>query len=146
MPSPRQTDSPYPADRRNSIVVVDDDVQIRTLLSRYLTSEGFSVETCGSAEAFWPVFEACAPRIVILDLNLPGQDGFEVARRLRERSGVGIIMLTNKGDMVDRVVGLEVGADDYVPKPFELRELLARLRSVLRRLPAGPDQPAAGSR
>lgn len=143
MPSSREPDSSHPSVPRVTIVVVDDDAQVCTMLARYLALEGFSVETCASAEAFWPVFQARAPRIVILDLNLPGEDGFSVARRLRERSGVGIIMLTNKGDMVDRVVGLEVGADDYVPKPFQLRELLARLRSLLRRVPAGPDQQTA---
>lgn len=119
------------------IVIVDDDPRVLTLLDRYLSSEGFRVSTAPSGVALWRIVESAPVDVVILDLLLPGDDGLELARKLRASSDVGIIMLTTKSDTVDRIVGLEVGADDYMPKPFDTRELLARVRSVLRRRAAG---------
>ncbi|MCB9948680.1 MAG: response regulator [Rhodospirillaceae bacterium] len=115
------------------IVIVDDDPRVLALLDRYLSTHGYKVTTVPSGQALWRVMEVTPVDVVVLDLLLPGEDGLELARKLRAGSDVGIIMLTSKGDTVDRIVGLEVGADDYVPKPFDTRELLARVRSVLRR-------------
>jgi two-component system phosphate regulon response regulator OmpR len=108
------------------------------MLSRYLEEEGFRVSLAESGTAMRDRMASSAPDLVLLDLVLPGEDGITLARELRSRSDVGIIMLTGRGDIVDRVVGLEVGADDYIPKPFHLREVLARVKTVLRRT-----QPAA---
>ncbi len=125
---------PYPVDRARLILVVDDDPRICRLLSRYLTREGYEVETAVDGRQMEQSLADRAFDMVILDLNLPGgEDGLSLARRLRASSEVSIIMLTGKDDPVDKVVGLEIGADDYVTKPFERRELLARIRSVLRR-------------
>src|SRR5690606_23983630 len=127
-----------------------DDPRIRQMLMRYFEDEGFAVRVAGSGAAMWTCLEHAPADIVLLDLVLPGEDGLAIARDLRARSEVGIIMLTGRSDMVDRVVGLEVGADDYIAKPFHLREVLARVKSVLRRLrpaappaAAAPDEPAA---
>lgn len=115
------------------VLVVDDDVRICKLLNRYLASEGYKVSTAANGEQMRRVFDHDAPDLVILDLILPDEDGFTLARELRTWSDVGIIMLTGKTEQVDKIVGLEVGADDYLTKPFDKRELLARVRSVLRR-------------
>jgi DNA-binding response OmpR family regulator len=115
------------------ILVVDDDPQIREVIGDYLSAEGFKVSQAGDGTAMQRVLEAGPADLVILDVQLPGEDGLTLAARLRRESQGGIIMLSRKDDLVDRVAGLEVGADDYVAKPFELRELLARVRSVLRR-------------
>lgn len=115
-------------------MVVDDEPAICELVQSYLCSEGFQVSTAKDGEAMRRVMDSGPVDLVILDLVLPGDDGFSLTRYLREHSDVGIIILTGKGETVDRVVGLEMGADDYLPKPFELRELLARVRSVLRRV------------
>ena len=120
--------------RPRSILVVDDDPRVCRLLSRYLAREGFEVETAVDGRQMTQTLRERHFDLVILDLNLPGEDdGLSLARRLRANSAVSIIMLTGKSDPVDKVVGLEIGADDYVTKPFERRELLARIRSVLRR-------------
>ena len=118
---------------RLRILIVDDDASLTTMLKEYLGSEGFEVESTqhGSAGAAAAVTGQFA--VVILDIMLPGISGIEVLRRIRQSSQVPIIMLTAKGDDVDRVVGLEMGADDYISKPFLARELLARLKAVLRR-------------
>ena len=127
-----------PDDRARPILVVDDDPRLCRLLSRYLTAEGFEVETAVDGREMEQSLAERRFDLVILDLNLPGgQDGLSLARDLRASSSVSIIMLTGKSDPVDKVVGLEIGADDYVTKPFERRELLARIRSVLRRSAAG---------
>jgi DNA-binding response OmpR family regulator len=118
------------------ILVVDDDDAVRAMLREYLEGHGFLVAEAGSGAEMRTRFEAEAPHIVLLDIRLPGEDGLVLARYLREHHPVGIIMVSASGDVVDRVVGLEVGADDYVAKPFDLRELLARIKSVLRRLQA----------
>ena len=122
----------------SKIAVVDDDPQLRRLLSRYLGREGFEVFLAAGGDAFWPLFERETLDLVLLDVVMPGEDGVSIASRLRARSSIGIIMLTERADTADRVIGLEIGADDYIAKPFELRELLARIRSLLRR----SDMPA----
>ena len=118
------------------ILVVDDDSDVRFMLHRYLGRHGLEVETVEDGERMRSVLEQRAFDLVVLDLSLPGEDGLSLARHLRANSELGIIMLTAAAEVVDRVVGLEMGADDYVTKPFEPRELLARIKSVLRRLEA----------
>jgi two-component system, OmpR family, response regulator len=115
------------------IVLVEDDEDIRRLVRDLLAREGFAVEVAETAVAFEQILARSRPDLVILDLMLPGEDGLSICRRLRGRGGVPILMLTAKSDPVDRVVGLEMGADDYVTKPFDPRELLARVRALLRR-------------
>lgn len=115
------------------ILIVDDDPRVRDLLSRYLEGEGFQVGAVENGDAMRRHMAESVVDLVMLDLNLPGEDGLSLARELRSTSDVAIIMITGKGDPIDRVVGLEIGADDYIPKPFELREVLARIRAVLRR-------------
>jgi len=115
------------------ILVVDDDAEIRDVIHEYLNDEGFRVSLAADGTAMTQVLDQGPVDLVILDVHLPGEDGLTLAARLRQDSQAGIIMLSRKDDLVDRVAGLEVGADDYVAKPFELRELLARVRSVLRR-------------
>ena len=120
------------------VLVVDDDPSIRRMLSDYLTSEGYRVAVAEDGVAMRREIEQAAPDLVLLDLKLPREDGLSLARFLRERYDVGIIMVTGAGGVVDRIVGLEVGADDYVAKPFDPRELLARIKSVLRRMQSRP--------
>lgn len=115
------------------ILVVDDDAALRALLGEYLAGEGFSVAGAQDGIAMDAWLAEHETDLVILDLMLPGDDGLTLARRLRARADVPIIMLSARGDEIDRIVGLEVGADDYMPKPFNPRELLARIRAVLRR-------------
>ncbi|WP_405234968.1 response regulator [Lentisalinibacter orientalis] len=126
--------------RTSSILVVDDDPRLCRLLSRYLTAEGYTVHTAGSARDMREMMALEEPRLVILDLMLPDEDGLSLARELRARSDIGILMLTGKRDPVDRIVGLELGADDYMTKPFDERELLARVRSILRRVTPSPSE------
>ena len=116
-----------------SILIVDDDQRLRRLLSRFLFREGYQVREAGNAEEMRRALAVRAADLIVLDLMLPGEDGLSVARELRATSDVAIVMLTGKGSTVDKVVGLEVGADDYITKPFDERELLARVRTVLRR-------------
>jgi DNA-binding response OmpR family regulator len=120
------------------LLVVDDDPSIRTMLREYLQGHGYEVAEAGSGPQMREQLERDLPDAVLLDVRLPGEDGLVLARYLREHYDVGIIMVTASGDVVDRVVGLELGADDYIAKPFDLRELLARLKSVLRRLQGAP--------
>jgi DNA-binding response OmpR family regulator len=115
------------------ILVVDDDVELRGMLVRYLEAEGLGVLAVSAGTEALARFDDVAPDLVVLDVAMPQMDGFEVLRRIRERSDVYVIMLTAKADEVDRVVGLTLGADDYVTKPFSPRELVARIRAVLRR-------------
>jgi len=117
-----------------NILLVDDEPTIIDSLTYSLRREGFEVATAVDGGQALDLFNTVHPDLVILDVRLPGIDGLEVCRRLRSRSPVPIIMLTALGNEMDRVVGLEVGADDYLPKPFSFRELLARIRSVLRRI------------
>jgi two-component system, OmpR family, response regulator len=125
------------------ILVVDDEPRIRTLLRRYLADEGFKMSEAGDGVTMRAVLEREAIDLVLLDLMMPGEDGLSLARHIRQQSEIPIIMLTGKGDLIDRVVGLETGADDYITKPFELREVLARIRTVMRR--AGPRTADAAS-
>jgi two-component system OmpR family response regulator len=118
------------------ILIVEDDRDIRGLLSDFLTREGFSVEVAESGAAADRALARIAPDLVILDLMLPGEDGLSICRRLRARGSIPILMLTAKNDDIDRIVGLELGADDYLGKPFNPRELLARIRAILRRADA----------
>jgi len=121
-------------DHRAHIVVVEDEAAQRQLLVDYLAKQNFRVSSADGGTALRKLLERELPALVLLDIGLPGEDGFVLARWLRERSGrIGIIMVTAAADTVDRVVGLETGADDYIAKPFEPRELLARVKSVLRR-------------
>jgi DNA-binding response OmpR family regulator len=116
------------------ILVVDDDVRLRDLLTRYLTEQGFQVSALADSSQLDKKLQRDPPHLVVLDLMLPGEDGLTVCRRLRGAGEmVPIIMLTAKGEDVDRIVGLEMGADDYLPKPFNPRELVARIHAVLRR-------------
>ncbi len=122
------------ADAAERILVVDDDPRICRLVSRLLKPEGYAVETAPNGHVMWRALRTRPFDLVILDLRLPGgEDGLALARRLRAESDVSLIMLTGRSDAVDKVIGLELGADDYVTKPFDRRELLARIRSVLRR-------------
>jgi len=115
------------------ILVVDDDPGMRTLLQAYLGDSGFAVATAIDGTTMWHALEQGMPDAIVLDLMMPGEDGLSLARRLRSQSNVPILMLSARGEEVDRVVGLEMGADDYLAKPFSPRELLARLRALLRR-------------
>jgi two-component system phosphate regulon response regulator OmpR len=125
------------------LVVVDDEPDIRETLQEYLESQGYRVTAADGGAALRAVFADQQVDLVILDITMPGEDGLSLARFLRENSDVGIVMLTGAGDIVDRVVGLEVGADDYIAKPVDLRELLARVKAVLRRMePAGEVEAA----
>ncbi len=118
---------------QTKILIVDDDDDIRGLLTGFLADEGFHATGVADAPAMDAAIARGRPDLVVLDLMLPGEDGLSICRRLRATSGIPVIMLTARGAEVDRIVGLEIGADDYVTKPFSKRELLARIRSVLRR-------------
>jgi len=115
------------------IAILDDEVDITTLLANYLQAQGYRVTQVHTGPALMQVMASDTPALVLLDLGLPGEDGFTLARRLREHWNCGLVIVTGRGDAVDKVVGLEVGADDYVTKPFDLRELVARCKAVLRR-------------
>jgi DNA-binding response OmpR family regulator len=129
------------------ILVVDDDPGMRTLLEAYLGDSGFAVKTALDGAAMWQALERGMPDAIVLDLMMPGEDGLSLARRLRGQSNVPILMLSARGEEIDRVVGLEMGADDYLAKPFSPRELLARLRALLRRSQAQgvPAEPVPDS-
>ncbi|MFG1296933.1 MULTISPECIES: response regulator [Xanthobacter] len=118
---------------QRTILLVEDDREIRSLLADFLGREGFGVLAAEDGVTMDRLLHSARPDLVVLDLMLPGEDGLSICRRLRARSSLPILMLTAKGDDVDRIVGLEMGADDYLPKPFNPRELLARIRAVLRR-------------
>jgi two-component system phosphate regulon response regulator OmpR len=128
-----------------TILVVDDDPDIRALLEDYLGDQGYEVVALATADAFRKALAEHHPDVVLLDVGLPGEDGLSLARHVREHFNVGIIMVSGAGETVDRIVGLEVGADDYLAKPFDPRELLARVKSVLRRYKRQPDKPTAGT-
>jgi len=115
------------------LVVVDDEPDIRTMVADYLCKNGFAVRRCASGKELDSTLASGPADLVVLDVSMPGEDGISIARRLRASTKTSIIMLTGSDDVVDRIVGLEVGADDYLTKPFDLRELRARIRAVLRR-------------
>jgi two-component system OmpR family response regulator/two-component system phosphate regulon response regulator OmpR len=120
--------------QKDLIYVTDDDPGIRELVAEYLTGQGYAVETAADAASLDRLLDARLPDLLVLDWMMPGEDGLSIARRLRARPGFPpIVMLSARGEDVDRIIGLEVGADDYLPKPFNPRELLARIRAVLRR-------------
>ncbi len=128
------------------IAVVDDENAITELLAQYLGTHGFRTTQLHTGHALMALMPVDPPELVLLDLGLPGEDGFAIARQLREHWRCGLVIITGRGDSVDKVVGLEVGADDYVTKPFDLRELVARIKAVLRRIgPAGPVVPVAAA-
>src|SRR5689334_17353181 len=116
------------------ILIVDDQKEICEVVQEYLSGEGYKVSVAHDGASMRRVMQQARIDLVILDLMLPGEDGLTLARGLRDESNVGIIILTGRGETVDRIIGLEMGADDYLPKPFHLRELLARVKSVLRRV------------
>jgi two-component system, OmpR family, response regulator len=118
------------------VLIVEDDPGVREMVAGYLGGQGYDVRQAQSGDDMREAIERNLPDVVLLDVGLPGEDGFTLARYLREHYDVGIIMVTAADAVADRVVGLEVGADDYVTKPFDLRELLARLKSVMRRIHA----------
>jgi two-component system OmpR family response regulator len=122
------------------IAILDDEADITALLANYLQGQGYRVSQTHTGAALLALMARDPPQLVLLDLGLPGEDGFSIARQLREHWQCGLVIVTGRGDSIDKVVGLEVGADDYVTKPFDLRELLARIQAVLRRtlnVPAG---------
>lgn len=121
------------------VLIIDDDEELDLLLTEYLGRFGFTVETATHPEQGLRMLQRATPDILILDVMLPDQDGFAVCRRVRQSSNVPVLMLTARGEVSDRILGLELGADDYLPKPFEPRELVARISAVLRR--RHPDAP-----
>jgi len=126
-----------------TILVVDDERNIVELARLYLRNEGFEIETAYNGREGLEKARATHPSLVLLDIMMPEMDGFEVFRQLRKDSDIPVIMLTARSDDVDKVVGLELGADDYITKPFNPRELVARIKAVLRRSDAGPRKPAS---
>jgi two-component system OmpR family response regulator len=126
-------------ERPDHVLVVDDDAEIRNLLREYLEKNGYRVTAVADGKGMWAVLELVRADLVVLDLMLPGDDGLTLCRNLRARSAMPVIMLTARGEETDRIVGLEMGADDYLAKPFNPRELLARIKSVLRRSRTLPD-------
>jgi two-component system phosphate regulon response regulator OmpR len=131
-------------DSSGRLLIVDDDPSVRAMLTEYLAGHRYDVRAAESGAAMRAEIERDLPDLVLLDIRMPGEDGLTLARFLRERYDVGIIMVTASSDVVDRVVGLEIGADDYVAKPFDPRELLARVKSVLRRIQAHAAVEAQG--
>jgi len=121
------------------VLIVDDDVEIRQLLGSYLVKNGLRATAVADGKAMWQAMDAARVDLVVLDLMLPGEDGLTLCRKLRVKSDIPVIMLTARGDETDRIVGLEMGADDYLPKPFSARELLARIKVILRRARSLPD-------
>ena len=125
---------------RNTILVIDDDRNILAIIEMYLKKEGYEVVTCERGDTAIDAFRKAAPSLVVLDVMLPGMDGWEVLAKLREESSVPVIMLTAKGDTTDRIQGLDLGADDYMAKPFEAKELIARIKAVMRRSAAAEEE------
>lgn len=125
---------------KQKILIVDDDVNIAELISLYLTKECFEAKMVFDGEEALAVFDSFSPNLILLDLMLPGIDGYQVCREIRQKSSVPIIMLSAKGEIFDKVLGLELGADDYIIKPFDSKELVARVKAVLRRFQ--PEKPA----
>lgn len=123
---------------QDHILIVDDDAETRSLLQKYLQKQGYRVTAAADGRALRAALVTARPDLIVLDLMLPGEDGLQLCRDLRMRSSLPVIMLTARGEETDRIVGLEMGADDYLAKPFNPRELLARIKSVLRRARALP--------
>lgn len=127
---------------KQKILIVDDDNNIAELISLYLTKECFETMIVGDGESVLSSFETFMPNLILLDLMLPGIDGYQVCREIRSKSAIPIIMLSAKGEVFDKVLGLELGADDYMEKPFDSKELVARVKAVLRRYKAVPESVA----
>ena len=142
---PQKADLEHQAPVDTRILVVEDEPLAREAVKTYLENEGFGVDTAQDGDEMRTHLETAIPAIVLMDVRLPGEDGFELTRYLRKNYNVGIIILTTKSELVDRVVGLEIGADDYLTKPYENRELLARIRSLLRRLDQVQSKTVNGS-
>lgn len=128
---------------KQKILIVDDDVNIAELISLYLTKECYDTQMVHNGEEALQLYEQYAPNLILLDLMLPGIDGYQVCREIRTKSNVPIIMLSAKGEIFDKVLGLELGADDYIMKPFDSKELVARVKAVLRRYQPAKQEPAA---
>ncbi|KGF65688.1 response regulator [Pseudomonas lutea] len=128
------------------LLLVDDDVEVLALLQKFLEQHGYSVAVATGGASLWQAVEKRRPDLVILDVMLPGESGLVLCQQLRAQHAVAVIMLTAMGELSDRVVGLELGADDYLTKPFDARELLARVRAVLRRVGDGAREPTDASR
>ena len=126
-------------DTPDHILIVDDDVEIRSLLSQYLLKNGLRVTAAADGRGMWQALDAGLIDLIVLDLMLPGDDGLTLCRNLRAKSDIPVIMLTARGEEADRIVGLEMGADDYLAKPFSARELLARIKAILRRARSLPE-------
>jgi DNA-binding response OmpR family regulator len=124
------------------ILVVDDEPEVRLLLRKGLEPEGFTVSEAADGEHLFAALERGPVDLITLDVRLGGEDGFNLAREVRARNNIPIVMISGKDEMIDRVVGLELGADDYIAKPFQMREVLARIRAVLRRYAAAPPEAA----
>ena len=133
-------------ERQDHALVVDDDAELRNLLAEYLGRNGFRVSVAQDGREMRKLLEASRPDIVVLDLMLPGEDGLALCRDLRTRSNLPVIMLTARSEELDRIIGIEMGADDYLTKPFNPRELLARMNSILRRTRRLPPAPAESHR
>ena len=132
---------------KQKVLIVDDDANIAELISLYLEKECFETQIVGDGEEALQVFPVFKPNLILLDLMLPGIDGYQVCRELRSSSQVPIIMLSAKGEIFDKVLGLELGADDYMIKPFDSKELVARVKAVLRRYqPAKPEAPKSSAK
>jgi two-component system OmpR family response regulator len=126
-------------DAPDHILIVDDDAEIRSLLSQYLAKNGLRVTAAADGRSMWRALDAERIDLIVLDLMLPGDDGLTLCRDLRAKSAIPVIMLTARGEETDRIVGLEMGADDYLAKPFSARELLARIKAILRRARSLPE-------
>ena len=124
---------------KQRLIVVEDDAEVRTLLTDYLLRQGFAVEAADGGAALDRILSVSGPPdLIVLDLMMPGEDGLSIVRRLRAATRIPMLMLTARADDIDRIVGLEMGADDYMAKPFNPRELVARIRSILRRMEPAP--------
>ena len=128
----------------SSLLIVDDDLEVLALLKKFFVQHGYSVEVATDGTSLWAAMALQPPDLIILDLMLPGENGLMLCQRLRQQYPTPVIMLTAMGELSDRVVGLEMGADDYLSKPFDARELLARVRAVLRRAGQGRASPRSG--
>ncbi|MCI8494944.1 MAG: response regulator transcription factor [Lachnospiraceae bacterium] len=128
---------------KQKILIVDDDVNIAELISLYLTKECYDTRMVHDGEEALQVYEQYEPNLILLDLMLPGMDGYQVCREIRAKSNLPIIMLSAKGEIFDKVLGLELGADDYIMKPFDSKELVARVKAVLRRYQPVKQEPVA---
>ncbi|MEM9973320.1 MAG: response regulator [Pseudomonadota bacterium] len=133
------------ANNPRTVLVCDDETDLREMLQEYLQKRGYQVRLAGDAEALRAEIAEDAPDLIVLDINMPGEDGLSALRRLRSESEIPVVMLTAAGETIDKIVGLEMGADDYLGKPVDLRELEARIKAVLRRkaAPAAPAETAA---